>query len=134
MGQVKVDKVWATVIPASNGRWSVTFLVTYENAGSSPVYEMVGTAGTLHTSISGNSTVIVAVPSALSCYGTVYATTLNQGQNLTIGFPDTCDAFWYQLVHPGSVAMVLTFSWSTNPPSEPPYYNSTTIKADFVFG
>jgi hypothetical protein len=132
MGQVKVDKVWATTTPARNGEENVTFWVTFENTGVSPVYAIGGWVGALAASISGNSTVIQAAPSRL-CSAAIYLVTLNQGQNATVYAPDCASGFNYQLVHVGSVAMVLSFDWSTNLKETTPFSNSTTIQASFVF-
>jgi hypothetical protein len=132
-GQVKVDTVWATATPARNGEENVTFWVTFENTGSSPVYAIGGWVGALAASISGNSTVIRAASSRL-CPAAIYLVTLNQGQNATVYAPDCASGFSYQLVHPGSVAMVLSFDWTTNLQETTPFSNSTTIRASFVFG
>jgi len=137
MGQVKVDKVWATATPASNGRANVTFLVTFENTGSSPVYVLGGFVGMLAFSVSGNSTIIQAVTSN-QCTGGIYVVALNQTQHITYVAPDCSNGFNYQLVHPGNLAMVFNFGWTINPQTPqnraPPFSNSTTIKANFIFG
>ena len=131
-GQVKVDKVGATMTPAKNGLENVTFWVTFENTGSAPVYAIGGWVGALSASISGNSTVIQAASSRL-CPGAIYLVTLNQGQNATVYAPDCASGFNYQLVHTGNVAMVLSFDWTTNRQETTPFSNSTTIQANFVF-
>ena len=130
-GQVVVDKVWATTTPARNGEENVTFWVTFENTGSAPVYAIGGWVSALAASISGNSTVIQAASSRL-CLAAIYLVTLNQGQNATVFAPDCASGFNYQIVHAGSVAMVLSFDWSTNLKETAPFSNSTTIQANFV--
>ena len=132
MGQVKVDKVWATTTPAKNGEENVTFLVTFENTGSTPVYAIGGWVGALSASISGNSMAIQSASSRL-CPAAIYLVTLNQGQNVTVYAPDCASGFNYQLVHAGSVTMVLSFGWSTNIKETSPFTNSTTIQANFDF-
>ena len=131
--QVKVDKVWATTTPAKNGLENVTFWVTFENTDSVPVYAIGGWVSALSASISGNSTVIQAASSRL-CPAATYLVTLNQGQNTTVYAPDCASGFNYQLIHTGSVAMVLSFDWSTNLKETSPFSNSTTIQANFDFG
>jgi len=132
VGQVKVDRVWANMTQASNGRENVTFWVTFENTGSSPVYAIGGWVGALTASISGNSLVIQEAPSKL-CVAATYLVTLKQGQNATAYAPDCASGFNYQLVHSGGVAMVMSFNWTTNGKENTPFSNSTTIQANFNF-
>ena len=132
LGQVRVDSVWANVTTASGGREDVTFFVTFENTGRSPIYAVGGWVGALSASLQENPAVLQETPSKM-CLAATYIVTLKQGQNATIYAPDCGSGFNFQLVHPGSVSVSLGFNWTTNGQESTPFSNSTTIQANFRF-
>jgi hypothetical protein len=131
-GPVKIDSVWATAATQPNGTQDVTFYVTFENDGSTPVYAIGGWVGTMSSTIIGNSDVLRESP-AVICPGAIYIVTLNWGQNATVYAPDCSSGFNYHLVHSGSIAVQLSFGWTTDENESMPFSNSTTIVADFNF-
>jgi hypothetical protein len=128
---VQVDSVLAIASQVQNGRWNVTFAVTFENVGNSPIHA-IRDLSALDSFVATNSSVLQKAPSP-QCGGTIAIITLNHGQNNTVYTPDCTTGFNYQLIHPGTVDVRLTFNWTTNLNPYLRFSNSTTISARFTF-
>jgi len=111
-----------------NGESDVTFAVTFENIGSSPIY-FAGSA--LSASIATNSSVLQKVDN--NTIGIFAFGTLDHGQNSTLLDPVMGDGYMYQLLQAGSIRVTLSLNWSTNPRLMTLNPNSTTILAQFIF-
>jgi hypothetical protein len=137
-GQVKVDSVQATQFVcqncgAVNGQSYVSFAVTFENTGNSPIYIPDGSTG-VAISVPANS-ILQPVASEL-CLGTFSIAELNPGQNYTLYGPSCESGFDYHLVQAGSVSVTFSFNWTTNSKASTyptDFSNSTTISAQFIF-
>jgi len=137
-GQVRVDSVQATQqicqnCGAVNGQPYVYFHIVFENIGSSPVYVFggFGYCEPLSTTVPTNSSVLQAVASErAACAGEIV--TINPGQNYTVYAPYAGDGVSYQLVRAGTISVVFSFNWTTDPQATT-FPNSTTISAQFVF-
>jgi hypothetical protein len=109
-GQVRVDSVEAN---ESISKW-VTFWVTFENTGSSPINFV---KYSLNYSVPANSPVLkqVKMPGMFpGCTDITVGFNLDYGHVYTL--PAECPsdkAFHYQLVQPGTVDVNLNFTWST---------------------
>ena len=137
-GQVKVDSVQATLqtcqnCGAVNGQSYVYFHIAFENTGSSPIYVFggFGYCEPISTTVAANSSVLQAVPSErAACAGEIVP--IEPGQNYTVDAPYGGDGVEYQLVQAGTVSVVFSFNWTTDPQATT-FPNSTTISAQFVF-
>lgn len=131
-GQVRVDSVWATESPSQNGMPSVTFWVSFVNAGSSPVYAIGGWVGMMSSNVTGGAAVLQTLTSP-RCLAAIFISTVGPGRNLTIYTPDCGSGVVYRLVHQGNVEVTLRFSWATDLNETTPFSNSTTVSASFTF-
>ncbi len=105
-GQLVVESVEAHI----NGS-QVSFFVTVENSGVSPVYLETSTGG-ISTSLSSNSTALEQQSNGEFCPGgTVGFVELDPGQNFTFSAPTYCDGFSYVLVGPGTAYTTFSFNW-----------------------
>jgi hypothetical protein len=132
-GPVRVLSVQAGIEEGQNGSQNVTFFLTFENSGSSPLYFIGGWANTLSSTIQANSSVLTKVSGPV-CPGAYYVEPLGNNQDFTAYVPD-CE-FAYQLTQAGTVNADLTLNWTTNAAAnidDTAFTNSTTIWTQFTF-
>ena len=132
-GQVQVDSVRATQQACQdcqlvNGELVLSFAVTFENTGSSPIYFLAGPT-VLSTNVPGNATVFREVNTYV-CAATVTLINLEPGQNYTLYGPSCGTGIIYQLDRAGSVNVGFSFNWGT---TQGDYTNSTSATAEFIF-
>jgi len=116
-----------------NGQSYVSFAVTFDNAGTSPIYIPDGSSG-VAISVPADS-ILQQVASPL-CAGAFSIAKLNPGQSYTLYGPSCEAGYDYQLVQAGSADVSFSFDWTTNSKASTnptDFSNSTTILAQFVF-
>jgi hypothetical protein len=128
IGQVKVDSAQALItFPLGSGQEDVSFAVTFENVGSSPIqfvsYE-------LNSSIPTNSAVR---RETCNCgLGVSGVVTLSHGQNYTLYDPVAGNGYFYALLKGGTVDVTFSFNWATGSGGNATK-NSTIVLAQFTF-
>ncbi len=127
-GQVQVDSVQAIIaFPLGSGQQDITFAVTLENTGNSPIHFP---SYALSSSIATNSTVAREVCNCgLSVSEDVV---LNHGQNFTLYDPSSGNGYFYALLKGGTVDVTFSFDWTPGIPANTPS-SSTTVSAQFIF-
>jgi len=133
IGQVQIDSVRATQYACQdcqlvNGELVLSFAVTFENTGSSPIHFLAGPT-VLSTNVPGNATVFREVNTYV-CPTTVTLVNLDPGQNYTLYGPSCDTGIIYQLDRAGSVNISFSFNWGT---AQNDFSNSTMVSAEFVF-
>ena len=129
---VKIDDVRAMVYQGTGSERIVTFTVSFENTGASPVYVVSGCGSGLTASLPANSPVLQKVTSGPVCECAAFIAAIDPGQNRTSVTPGCWSGYHYRLVQPGTVTVNFTLSWGTNGQSFQES-NSTTISATFTF-
>jgi hypothetical protein len=126
-----VDSVQAIIDfpPNAGGEQDVTFAVTIDNTGGSPVYFE---PHSLNVLISSNSTIR---RETCNCgLGVSGVIPLNPGQNFTMYNPNADDPYFYALLQGGDVNVNFTIDWTTSSQAGVPLLsNSTTVAAELVF-
>jgi len=109
--QVKVLSVEATVIGGQPGDRLVTFIVNYENIGSSDIYVLEGAGSDLSATIISGPSLVSQVKTPM-CEIAMEAVALPPGGNATAITPGCWSGFQYGLLQSGDVQVQLTFGWS----------------------
>ena len=110
-GPVKVLTVNAYTSSGTGGETFVTFIVSYQNAGTSDVYTIQGCGSSLTASVPQGSGVIQETPSGPRCLCAEAPSPVAPGDYRTATTPGCWSGYQFVLVHPGTAQVDFTLSW-----------------------
>lgn len=130
---ILIKSVQATrTFDGNNGDTFLTFVVSYENIGSYPVYVITGCGSALEAK-NTNGSVIQKVPAGPRCLCAEVMKQLSPNGNQNSSDPGCWSSYGYKLIQQSggtTVAVELVLHWTSSAGSP---NSNTTIRANFVF-
>jgi len=109
--QVKILSVEASVSSGQPGSQRVIFEVSYQNIGSGDIYVFEGGGSSLNvTALSSN--LAIQRDTGPRCEIAAAIVPLSPGAETTAVTPGCWSGFYFQLLQPGSIQVLLTLGWS----------------------